>query len=189
MDAALYDEDHGYYSINRRKSGMMPIGNEGDYFTSPVTHPAFGALIALQLREMWQLMGSPDDFAVVEMGAGDGVLASDISDYAEGVLPDLAQSMRYLAVDIVPSAGSCSQVKDLSALPVGINGCVISNELLDSQPVNRFIVMDGAVKEILIDYEKGAFTAVAAAITSPEMEARIQPVSYTHLTLPTILLV
>ena len=91
IEAALYDTQFGYYPSRRRQQGSTPVGTDGDYFTSPVTHPAFGALLALQLREMWQRLGSPGEFVVVEMGAGDGVLRSDFTEYAERELPDLAK--------------------------------------------------------------------------------------------------
>ena len=32
--------------------------------------PAFGALLAVQVRQLWELMGSPSRFHVVEVGAG-----------------------------------------------------------------------------------------------------------------------
>ncbi len=175
MEAALYDRDHGYYPNTRRQSIATGIGTDGDYFTSPSAHPVFGALVALQLREMWQIMGSPHEFNVVEMGAGDGKLASDISAYVENQLPDFAESMQYLATDLVPPTTSDALVKGISALPAGISGCVLSNELLDSHPVNRFIVAGGTVKEILIDYQDGAFKELVRDITNPEIEARILP--------------
>ncbi len=188
MDAALYDEDHGYYPSRRHQPGTTPIGTDGDYFTSPVTHPAFGALLALQLREMWQRLGSPDEFVVVEMGAGDGVLGSDIVEYAERELPDFAQTMRYVATDLVPPAGcepktgpkaksepEARKVSENSELPVGVTGCVISNELLDAHPVNRFIIQAKSVKEIFVGYQDGTFVEVVGDVIDPEVEARVLP--------------
>ena len=72
IEAALYDTQFGYYPSRRRQQGSTPVGTDGDYFTSPVTHPAFGALLALQLREMWQRLGSPGEFVVVRLEGRDG---------------------------------------------------------------------------------------------------------------------
>lgn len=174
MDSALYDPDHGYYPTRRRRPGSTPVGTDGDYFTSPVTHPAFGALLAVQLRQMWQLLGSPDEFVVVEMGAGDGVLGSDIAEYAERQLPDFAPAMRYVAIDLVPPADS-NTVRASSELPTGVTGCVISNELLDAIPVNRFVVQAGALKEIFVDYRDGGFVELTGDVSDPEFESRITP--------------
>lgn len=182
MEAALYDERLGYYPNRRRQTGSTPVGTDGDYFTSPVTHPAFGALLALQLREMWQRLGSPGVFVVVEMGAGDGVLRSDVTEYADLELPDFAQAMRYVATDLVPPAGSdqntepeARKVGENSELPVGVTGCVISNELLDAHPVNRFIIQAKSVKEIFVGYQDGMFVEIVGDVIDPEVEARVLP--------------
>ena len=63
MDAALYPPQHGYYRSHREK-----MGREGDYLTSPEVSPIFGVLLGRQLREMWQGMGEPRRFDVVEAG-------------------------------------------------------------------------------------------------------------------------
>ena len=39
MDVALYWPDGGYYT------SAEPFGASGDYYTSPMAHPAFGALL------------------------------------------------------------------------------------------------------------------------------------------------
>jgi SAM-dependent MidA family methyltransferase len=174
MEAALYDDRLGYYPSRRRKPGSTPVGTDGDYFTSPVTHPAFGALIALQLQEMWQRLGSPGEFVVVEMGAGDGTLKSDITEYVDIELPEFANVMRYVATDLVPPADSDS-VSENAELPTGVTGCVISNELLDSHPVNRFIIQAGVAREIFVAYKDGRLVEVVEDIVEPEVEARVLP--------------
>jgi SAM-dependent MidA family methyltransferase len=174
MDAALYDDEHGYYPSRRRSPGSTPVGTDGDYFTSPSSHPAFGALLALQLEEMWRSLGSPSEFVVVEMGAGDGVLGSDISDYVERELPEFATAIRYSSTDLVPPVGS-EVVGDNSQLPVGVTGCVISNELLDAHPVNRFIVQGGEVREIFVDYRDGIFVESVGDVSEGEVAARVEP--------------
>ena len=174
MDAALYDEQHGYYPSRRRHPGSTPVGTDGDYFTSPSSHPAFGALLALQLEEMWRNLGTPDEFTVVEMGAGDGVLQSDITEYVKRELPEFAKAMSYVATDLSPSAGADS-VSDNSALPIGITGCVISNEMLDAHPVNRFVIQNGEVREIFVDYRDGEFVESLGDLSEPEIAGRVDP--------------
>ena len=63
----------GYYSGDGDH-----IGPAGDFYTAPTTHPAFGALLALQLERCWELLGKPDSFTIVEEGGGKGRLAEDI---------------------------------------------------------------------------------------------------------------
>jgi SAM-dependent MidA family methyltransferase len=174
MEAALYDETYGYYPSRRRQAGSTPVGTDGDYFTSPSSHPVFGALIALQLDEMWRKLGSPSEFTVVEMGAGDGVLGSDISDYVERELPELGHAISYISTDLVPPSGS-HVVGSIGQLPIGITGCVLSNELLDAMPVNRFIVQSGEVREIYVDFRDGEFAEAVGDVSEPEIAARVEP--------------
>ncbi|MDG0866720.1 class I SAM-dependent methyltransferase [Candidatus Lucifugimonas marina] len=174
MEAALYDEENGYYPSRRRQPGSTPVGTDGDYFTSPSSHPVFGALLALQLEEMWQNLGSSDEFTIVEMGAGDGVLGADIREYITRELPDFAKAATYVATDLVPPSGS-ELVSETSALPVGVTGCIISNELLDAMPVNRFIIQAGEVREVFVDYKDGQFVESVGEVSNPEISARIDP--------------
>ena len=174
IDAALYDEQYGYYPTRRRSPGSTPVGTDGDYFTSPSSHPAFGALMALQLEEMWRNLGTPDEFTVVEMGAGDGVLRSDITEYVKLELPEFAAAMSYVATDLVPPAQT-DAVNENSELPAGITGCVISNELLDAHPVNRFVVQNGEVREIYVDYRDGEFVESIGDVSEPEIIGRVDP--------------
>jgi SAM-dependent MidA family methyltransferase len=174
MEAALYDDVHGYYPSRRRQAGSTPVGTDGDYFTSPSSHPAFGALIALQLEEMWRNLGSPSEFTVVEMGAGDGILGADILQYVQEELPEFAVAIQYISTDLVPPEGS-SLVEKTSLLPVGVTGCVISNELLDAMPVNRFIVQNGKVREIFVDYQGDRFVETVGDVSEPEVAGRVDP--------------
>jgi len=174
MNFVLYDNDQGYYPTRRRTFGSKPVGTDGDYFTSPTTHPVFGALLALQLREMWFLLDSPSEFTVIEMGAGDGTLRSDILEYVQQELPDFAQTIRYVATDLVPPS-NVNGVLDNSYLPSDVVGCIVSNELLDAYPFNRFIVQDGVVKEIFVDYQDGKLVDSVGEVSEPEIAARVDP--------------
>nr|MBA2435193.1 SAM-dependent methyltransferase [Chthoniobacterales bacterium] len=73
MDQALYHPQHGYYS-----SGRCAIGRRGDYFTSVSVGPLYGKLIAGQFAEIWETLGRPDDFVIVEQGAHHGEFATDV---------------------------------------------------------------------------------------------------------------
>ena len=172
METALYDPDSGYYPTRRRAPGATPVGVVGDYFTSPVTHPAFGALIALQLEEMWRKLESPDEFTVLEMGAGDGTLAADVIEYTKKELPEFAEAMNYIASDLAPEENSAI-VHHSSELPRGITGCVLSNELIDAFPVSRFQIVRGQVLEIYVDWDGSKFIEVLRDPSEPELEARV----------------
>ena len=61
METALFWPLSGYYT----RSQGNPVN---DFFTAPAAHPAFGALISLQLEEMWYELGEPSQFTVIDLG-------------------------------------------------------------------------------------------------------------------------
>ncbi len=76
MEMALYETGLGYYA-----SESTEIGRAGDFYTSQHLHPAFGALIGKQIEEMWEIMGRPPAFYIIEPGAGAGLMCMDIMHY------------------------------------------------------------------------------------------------------------
>ena len=147
MELALYHPGDGYYS------GPDVFGASGDYFTSPAAHPVFGVLLTLQMHRMWEVMGRPRPFVVVEMGAGNGRLAEDLLSAAATMLPAFAESLRYVALDRYPALGGPSGPHRVLAEGVplaGVAGCFVSNELVDSFPVHRFQIDRGEVREVYV---------------------------------------
>ena len=151
METALYHPE-GYYS------GSSRIGAHGDYYTSPVVHPAFGALIAVQLRVMWSAMGRPSPFWIIEPGAGDGQLAADILSFTEARMDEFAKALRYVEIDRSshmnrPDFGRTSYLR-AAGLPLAeITGCILSNELFDAFPVHRFRIANGQAQELYVSLD------------------------------------
>src|SRR5215471_7808814 len=74
MDEALYHPEFGYYTSKRN-----PIGRQGDFYTSSDLDPIFGKLLARKFAQMATAVGiAPENFIVLELGAGRGLLASEI---------------------------------------------------------------------------------------------------------------
>ena len=94
MAVALYWPHGGYYASREA------TGPAGDFYTAPLTHPVFGALIARQLGQMGRLMGSPAPFRVVEPGAGGGRLAADVVRHAGALDAGFAAALDYVGVDL-----------------------------------------------------------------------------------------
>jgi SAM-dependent MidA family methyltransferase len=159
MEMALYEPEMGYYT-----SKDTDIGRAGDYFTSPHLHPIFGAMIGRQLEEFFSIMGEPEDFSVLEFGAGRGYLAKDILDYLRD--KKIYKCLRYLISEINPFLAEKQKdlIKDHKDKVLWIDiskinpliGCVISNELLDAFPVH-LIEVRGKVKEIYVSIKDGIF--------------------------------
>ena len=162
MEVALYHPNGGYYTQDRQDPAHR------DYYTSPSAHPAFSALVAVQLEIMWKALDCPVPFHVVEMGAGSGLMAQDITDYARQQLAAFASAMRYVAVD-----------KASDEPPRGAIGCVLSNELIDAFPVHRFEIADGRLVELFVDVDAdGRFRSVSGEPSTSALAQRLDRLGF-----------
>jgi SAM-dependent MidA family methyltransferase len=193
MRLALYHPTYGYYAGGG--AGREPVGWEGDYFTSGDLHPAWGESIARQLHQMWELLGRPARFGVVEAGAGRGLLARDVWGWALSEAPDWAAVLHYTLADRAPVGSPLRAAREVrlaaelarlgapseriswaadidEALPAaGIVGCVVSNELVDAIPVHIVARRGEALDEIYVDVDAntGRFVERAGLPSSPEV--------------------
>jgi SAM-dependent MidA family methyltransferase len=158
MEMALYYPEKGYYSSSRN-----PIGTTGDYYTMPHLTPVFGAMIARQLKEMWEILGHPKQFMVVEIGAGNGQLCRSVMQYA-GTDRNFNDALRYGIVE--RSITMCERARDIVPASVGFfqsveeipdfTGCVLSNELFDNIPFS-VLVKKNELMEVFVDYDLDFF--------------------------------
>jgi SAM-dependent MidA family methyltransferase len=142
MEQALYHPEFGYYS-----SGRCQIGRQGDYFTNASVGPLFGRLLAAQFAEMWETLGRPGDFMIVEQGAHHGDFARDALIAARERSPDFYAALRYRIVEpfsvlqerqratVGDFSSKVSWERSLDDL-VPFCGVHFSNELLDAMPVH-----------------------------------------------------
>src|SRR5438045_6156919 len=97
MEQALYHPEHGYYSSDRAM-----IGRRGDYFTNVSVGPLFGQLLAIQFAEIWERMGKPANFSIVEQGAHHGDFARDVLEFLRQQRPEFFASIGYQMVEPFP---------------------------------------------------------------------------------------
>src|SRR3954463_1790282 len=93
MEQALYHPELGFYS-----SGRGRIGRRGDYFTNVSVGPLFGKILAAQFAEMWEVMGRPRDFTILEQGAHNGDFARDVLEEMRRRKPDFFEVLCYRIV-------------------------------------------------------------------------------------------
>lgn len=170
MELALYWPRGGYYAQSRAAGA--------DFFTAPAAHPAFGALLSLQLEELWHTLGSPAPFVVVEPGAGWGHLAGDSIAYAQHLEPAFAASLHYIAIDRAarPPEGILPLVHWVQSQGLslrGITGCIVSNELFDAMPVHRVVIRDGRLREVYVTFKDGKLAEEEDNPTTPALEHRL----------------
>ena len=182
MELALYAPDVGYYA--RRSAGPGP---EADYVTSPEVHAAFGGLVCGQLEEMWEALGRPSPFWIVEGGPGSGQFAADLISAAETVVPNFAQSLHLALIEASPALRARQHTRldkwssrvcwlDPAALPSETlgEGCVFGNELLDAFPVHRVVMTAEGLRERYVSMRSGQFHEVDGPLTRPEIARQIE---------------
>ena len=146
MDIALYSKN-GYYNTQE------PFGKFGDYYTSPTLHPAFSSFVALQLHHMWEILGRPNPFTVIEIGSGCGVMARDIISSLTLSKTKCIDSLRYLAFDRISQANTPGEIETVISETVSgtlATGVVISNELIDALPTKMVEIHNNEIQEICV---------------------------------------
>ncbi|MEX0846986.1 MAG: SAM-dependent methyltransferase [Ilumatobacteraceae bacterium] len=153
VELALYGP-HGFYT------GTGRAGRRGDFITSAEVGPLFGTVLARWIDAEHRRVGSPDDFTVVEVGAGPGALARAIT--AEWAARPAPPSFRYVAVERSGAQRALhpASVTSQADLPIQpFTGVIVANELLDNLAF-RLLVWDGAWREAFVAEHAGRFVEV-----------------------------
>jgi SAM-dependent MidA family methyltransferase len=188
MEQALYHPQFGYYS-----SGRATIGRSGDYFTNVSVGPIYGTLVAVQLAEVWQQLGRPAEFVMVEQGGHEGELARDILRALESEAPECYEAFRCRLIesfsvlrekqaqtlaDFGEKVDWCESLEQLEPF----TGVHFSNELLDAFPVHlvrRRAAPDAEAadqewEEKLVDWKDGEFVFTDQEIGDAGLQARVR---------------
>ncbi|MCM2357842.1 MAG: SAM-dependent methyltransferase [Geobacteraceae bacterium] len=188
MEASLYQPGLGYYTSPGRK-----VGAEGDFYTSSNVHRLFGRLIAREIHRMWETMGEPDRFELVEVGAGNGRLAADVMDalaeldqrFYEVVscrLIEAEPTLRELQREMLaghPEKVAWSDPADLAAGRLTFSGCLYSNELIDSFPVHLVEMTREGLREVCLTAADGELAETVAEPSTPELAEYLERLGIT----------
>ena len=175
MARALFEPGLGYYA-----SGRASIGRAGDFYTNVSVGGIFGRVIAAQCAEIWDRLGRPDAFAIVEQGANDGRLAADLLEALQADYPECFANVRYILVEPFPElairqkstlathADRVRWVDELDALPP-FAGVHFTNEYADALPVRVFVQGQGRWLERHVTLREGKL--VFADLASSDIPA------------------
>ncbi|MBM3267374.1 MAG: SAM-dependent methyltransferase [Candidatus Sericytochromatia bacterium] len=176
MALALYGPG-GYYCTDRSR-----IGPAGDFYTSPTVHPAFGALLAGQAREIWQRAGRPHAFDILELGGGRGTLAADLLYALREGDPACFAAVRYTVSDLAPPPDVPPAVAHKIAfrpgdagLPDVVTGLVLANEFLDALPVHRVQKLQGKLQELYVEIAGDRLCESPGPPSKPDLELQVAP--------------
>ncbi len=143
MEVALYHPEYGYY-----RRAHDPFGKAGDFYTAEQVQPVFGILIATYLQRLYEQMGCPADFRVIELGAGRAEMAQAFS------------AFEYTPVDV-----------DRGALPDKFTGAVFANEFFDALPVEAVVRRGGCARQMLVGLDGERFVWIEGEAASAEIQS------------------
>ena len=173
MDLCLYHPALGYYAKNATQ-----FGKAGDFFTSSDVHAVFGRLLARQFEEMWRALDTPSEIVVRELGAGRGLFAQDVVDWAEKKFPAFFRALRFELVEQSPAL--CERIRQnlkqrfdagkaaFASLeqPVASNAIVFANEFFDAIPVE----MASTQGTLRLDAHDGKFIETWVSSSAEELD-------------------
>ncbi|MEO5377783.1 MAG: SAM-dependent methyltransferase [Magnetococcus sp. DMHC-6] len=178
MELALYHPEYGYYMKPNIRLGRM-----GDFVTAPEMTSLIGELLALEWIHIWEALGRPEPFTIVEVGAGSGHLAADLL-RTSLKYPEFWSGLRYVIVEkspdfcarqysllqqCLPSIEKISWHDHLSAA-VGetpIDGVIFGHEFLDAFPVHWVTMTDAGLREKWVKRGKFGFEIEVGFLSNP----------------------
>ncbi len=141
INLALYEKNFGYYMKKN------PFGKKGDFTTAPNISRLFSEIIAIWIVSFWKNIGSPSNFNLIELGAGNGEMMNDILESFKK-FPSFLNSVNIIIHEKSPSlirvqkkklknnkVAWLSDIKNLKKKP----SLFIANEFFDSISIKQFI--------------------------------------------------
>ncbi|MBD8063955.1 SAM-dependent methyltransferase [Devosia sp. PTR5] len=141
MGLCLTHPTRGYYK------GADPFGQGGDFITAPEISQMFGELIGFNLVNLWQQMGEPKAFTLLELGPGRGTLMADILRVACRA-PGFRDGLQLRLFETSPNLLAAQKDRLESYDPQWIQNfddfpqgplLVVANEFFDAMPIRQFV--------------------------------------------------
>ncbi|MGD9805643.1 MAG: class I SAM-dependent methyltransferase [Hyphomicrobiaceae bacterium] len=163
MTLCLSHPEHGYYRARRA------IGAAGDFITAPEISQVFGELLGLWAAVVWQQMGSPAPFQLVELGPGCGTMMADalratqrvkgFSNAARVVLveasPVLRDMQRQTLAQTTVDVRWLAEAAEIKPAPT----ILLANEFLDVLPITQLMREGDGWHEITVELDvRGTLT-------------------------------
>jgi len=141
MGLCLTHPSKGYYRAGD------PIGAAGDFVTAPEISQMFGELVGFFLVNLWQQMGEPKAFTLLELGPGRGTLMADVLRVACRA-PGFRDGLDLRLFETSPVLVAQQRAKLESYDPQWVESfeqvgdgplLVVANEFFDALPIRQFV--------------------------------------------------
>ena len=152
IDEVLYNKTKGYY-MNKN-----PIGQKGDFITSPNISVMFSEMLAIWLISFWEKLGSPKKINIIELGGGTGEMMLQILNTINNFKKFKTSASFYvyeksLYLKKIQKKNTKNYVvkwiNDLDKISKNPS-IFIANEFFDSLPVKQFIKKKNKWFEIFV---------------------------------------
>ncbi len=176
MMLCLTHPEYGYYTTGHPVGGRASAERSGgDFITAPEISQMFGEMIGVWCMEVWQALGEPNPFSLVELGPGRGTLMRDLLRIATA-LPGFLPAADIHLVEISPtlseqqslllSQAQITWISDIAALP-DQPAIIIGNEFLDALPFHQWVKAGNLWHERAVGLIESqlAFTTRAATLS------------------------
>lgn len=186
MRAALYDPAGGYY----QRSDLERWGREGDYRTSPERSALFAATFARYFAKLYDELQRPEQWSIVECGAGGGSFAAGILRALAKRFPQVFAATRYVIYELSDDAlrrarerltefGARVEFHTDFARVIASRGIYFSNELLDAFPVHCVVHNRGELAELYVTLDaEGSFVWSTAALSTERLAEYCRSLSF-----------
>jgi NADH dehydrogenase [ubiquinone] 1 alpha subcomplex assembly factor 7 len=159
MELCLAHPLYGYYMTRD------PFGVAGDFTTAPEISQMFGEVIGAWVATVWQQMGAPAHFHLVELGPGRGILMSDMLRAAKA-LPAFRAAASVHLVEISPVLKERQRATLANAgIPVAWHhaiediedgpSIVIANEFVDALPIQQYVNLTHGLHMMMVAIDEG----------------------------------
>ena len=161
IDLALYNKKFGYYMKKNQ------FGKEGDFITAPNISRLFSEMIAVWIISFWQSLGSPKNFNLVELGAGNGEMMKILVESFNN-FPVFLKSCNFIIHEKSPSLIKIQKKKLDKTKIVWVSkinnikknpSIFVANEFFDAIAIKQFKKKDNLWFERYVNFngEKGNF--------------------------------
>jgi SAM-dependent MidA family methyltransferase len=189
MRAALYDERGGYY----QRRGALRWGRAGDYRTGPERSALFAATFARHFTKLYEELGSPPVFHLLEAGGGAGHFACGVLGTLRRDAPHVFRALRYVfdeasadsrerAAALLSPFAERVEFRRVSNIERPLETTIVfSNELLDALPVQRVVWRGGSLRETYVGLDDGGsgFAFVEGEPSTPRLAEHFERMGLT----------
>ena len=155
IDLSLYNKKIGYYMKKN------PFGRKGDFITAPNISRLFSEMIAIWIISFWKNLGSPRNFNLIELGAGNGEMMKVLLESFQN-FPSFLESCNIIIHEKSPILIRIQKEKLSKSKIIWVSqinkikknpSIFIANEFFDAMPIKQFRKQRNIWYEKFVNFE------------------------------------